>query len=145
MKITNATRNHAEYISSLLASHFSKANQFFEYPKYKDSYEIMLKHVSKRIELEEGGFVYFVAEDEMGSSVGFINVLINEDRVGSILVTIADTKDIAKELILKAISYLEEQGINNIQGEIFEFESDLKEIYSEIGIKNELLNFKLSI
>jgi hypothetical protein len=49
MEIVNASPDYVEYISNGLVSHFSRANQFFGYPRYKDDYEIMNKHVIRRI------------------------------------------------------------------------------------------------
>lgn len=145
MNIVNATHDHIDYISNSLVQYFSKANRFFEYPKYKDTFDIMQKHVSRRIEEGDGGFVYFVAEDAQNNPVGFINVLINEFGVGSILASVADNKETHKELINKAMEYFKENNVTNVQGEVFDYESDLKEILSELGVKYELLSFKLSI
>lgn len=142
MHIVGANPLHIDYISNLLSQHFSRANQFFGYPKYKDSFELMKKHVSKRIELLDNGFVYFVAEDDGNKPVGFINLLLDENNVGNILITVADNKEIAKELVLYGVKYFKERDVDNIQGEIFEYEEDLKGIYSEIGIKNELLRYE---
>ncbi len=145
MRIVGANPLHIDYISDLLSQHFSEANRFFGYPKYKDSFELMKKHVSKRIELLDESFVYFVAEDDNNKPIGFINLLLDENNVGNILITVANNNEIAKELILYVVKYFKDRGVNNIQGEIFEYEKDLKGIYSEIGIKNELLSFRLSI
>jgi hypothetical protein len=145
MNIISATSKHVDYISTCLSGYFSKANHFFEYPRFKDSYELMSKHVSKRIEVGVDGFVYFVAEDEAENAVGFVNLLIDENNVGSILVTIADTKEIAEELIQKSIEYFKENGVSNVQIEVFDYEKDLKEIYAKMGVKEELINSRLSI
>ncbi len=145
MKIVNATQEHVDYISTCLSQYFSQANHFFEYPKFKDSYELMKKHVSKRIEVGGEGFIYFVAEDDAGNAVGFVNLLIDESNVGSILVTIADTKEVTRELILKSIEYFKENGVSNVQVEAFDYEKDLKEIFAEMGAKTELINSRLSI
>lgn len=145
MNIVNATSDHVDYISRLLANYFSEANQFFQYPKYKDDYDLMYKHVSKRIEIGEEGFIYFVSEDEDGKPIGFVNVLIDENGVGSILVTIGESKEILKELTTKAIEYLKENNVTNIQVESFAYENDLRSIYAEIGASEELTTLKLSI
>ncbi len=145
MNIVNATSDHVEYISRLLAQYFSDANHFFEYPKYKDDYDLMHKHVSKRIEVGEEGFVYFVAEDEGGKPLGFTNLLIDEHGVGSILVTIGDSKEVLKELTVKALEYFKENNVTNVQVESFAYENDVKSIYAEMGASEELSTLKLSI
>ena len=145
MNILNAKESHVEYISDSLAKHFSQANEFFKYPKYNDSFEVMHKHVMKRVQQGGEGFVYFVAEDESGNPLGFVNLLIEETNVGSVLTVIGDEKNVLKELLVKSIDYLKSMGVSNIQGEYFAYETDLKEVLMEMGIDEELVTFRFKI
>ncbi|GEM_PF-2717346 len=143
MNVLDAKKTHVEYISELLAKHFSQANEFFGYTKYNDSFEVMQKHVSKRINREVEGFSYFVAEDDSGIPVGFVSLLIEQENVGSILALFSEEKEVMKELIVKSVDYFKSMGISNIQGEYFAYENDFKEVLQELGIVEELIAFRL--
>lgn len=143
MNILDAKETHVDYISELLAKHFSQANEFFGYAKYNDSFEVMQKHVLKRINGEVEGFSYFVAEDNSGNSVGFVSLLIEQENVGSILALFGEEKGVMKELVIKSVDYFKNMGISNIQGEYFAYENDLKEVLQEVGIVEELIAFRL--
>jgi putative IMPACT (imprinted ancient) family translation regulator len=143
MNILDAKEIHVDYVAELLAKHFSQANEFFGYAKYKDSFEIMQKHVLKRVRKEVEGFSYFVAEDDSGNPVGFVSLLIEQENVGSILALVAEEKKVMKDLLIKSIDYFKGLGVSNIQGEYFSYENDLKEILMELGIVEELVAFRL--
>lgn len=142
MQIFNANESHIEYISQSLAQHFSHANEFFEYSKYKDQYKTMLKHVSRRISGEDSDFLYLVAEEE-GKPVGFINFQLTEENIGSILILMGDNSKVIKSLIEDAVRDLKEKGADKIEGEVFVFEKEVLEVLKELGMKEQLINFKL--
>lgn len=143
MNILNAKEEHTNYIAELLAKHFSQANEFFGYAKYNDSFEVMQKHVLKRINREVEGFSYFVAEDDSGNPVGFVSLLIEQKNVGSILALFGEEKEVMKNLVVKSIDYFKNLEISNIQGEYFAYENDFKEVLQELGIVEELVTFRL--
>jgi hypothetical protein len=142
MQLVQATSNHVDYISNSLSSYYSKANSFFGYPKYKEDVDTMSKHVSKRISLNDDKFIYLVAS-ENNQNVGFINFTINEFNVGSILVVIADKREVAEELINKGLEYLRSNGVIGIQSEVFLYEKDIYDIFQNIGIEEKLINFTI--
>jgi hypothetical protein len=143
MNILDAKETHVDYVAELLAKHFSQANEFFGYAKYNDSFEVMQKHILKRIRKEVEGFSYFVAEDDSGNPVGFVSLLIEQENVGSILALFGEDKKVMKDLVVKSIDYFKSLGISNIQGEYFSYENDLKEVLVELGIEEELVAFRL--
>ncbi len=145
MNILDSKEVHSTYIAELLAKHFSRANEFFGYAKYNDSFEVMHKHVLKRIRKEVEGFAYFVAEDDSGNSLGFVSLMIEDEKVGSILALVAEDEEVMKGLAGKSIDYFKSLGINNIQGEYFAYEDDLKKILMELDIVEELVTFRLKI
>ncbi len=145
MNILSAKDEHASYIAELLAKHFSQANEFFGYAKYNDSFDVMHKHVLKRISQEVEDFFYFVAEDDSGNPVGFVSLLVEQKNVGSILALIGEDKEVMKNLVVKSIDYFKSLDISNIQGEYFAYENDLKEVFEDFGVVQQLLAFRLKI
>ena len=111
VNIIKATEDHVDYISDSLSNYFSKANLSFGYPRYKEDSDLILKHVSKRIGDENSNFFYFIAVDESNNPIGFINLLLNGDNVGSILVVISDQEEISKELVNRAMDFFKEKNI----------------------------------
>ncbi len=145
MKILDSKEAHSTYIAELLASHFSRANEFFGYAKYNDSFEVMHKHVLKRIRKEVEGFSYFVAEDDSGNPLGFVSLMVEDENVGSILALVAEDEEVMKGLVEKSIDHFKNLGVNNVQGEYFAYEDDLKKVLEEFGIEKELVTFRLKI
>lgn len=144
MNIMIANSSHTEYVSASLSNYFSKVNKYFKHPKYKDDYDLMLKHVSKRIPNPDEGLVYFVAEED-GEPVGFINILIDENNFGSILLVIGESKDIKKGLLEEAVSYFKENKVTGVYGEVMMFDKESVEILKGMGIKELMMGFSLDI
>lgn len=145
MVIKQATEDHVDYISDSLSQYFSEANLFFGYPRFKEDYDLMFKYVSQRIQDKNSKFFYFLALDESNNPVGFINLLLNGDNVGSILVAISDQKEALEELVRYAMKFFKDKGLTNIQSEYFEYQKSLGEIFSEIGIKEEMTSLRINI
>ncbi len=144
MEVSVANSNHIEYISASLSNYFSTANKYFRHPKYKDDYDLMLKHVSKRISDPEGGFLYFVAQED-GDPVGFVNILIGENNFGSILVVIGESREVKKALLEKAVSYFKERNATGIYGEVMEFDKESVELLRDMKMKELMISFVLDI
>lgn len=144
MEISVANGNHIEYISASLSNYFSTANKYFRHPKYKDDYDLMFKHVSKRVSNPEEGFLYFVAQ-ENGDSVGFVNILVDENNFGSILVLIGEDRDIKKALLEKAISYFKERKVTGVYGEVMEFDKESVELLRDMKMEELMISFVLDI
>lgn len=143
MQIQPASISNAEYISTSLVSEYERTNKEFGYQRYKEDYDLMYKHVSKRIE-EGGEFKYFVAlEDD--KEVGFINIMIDENGMGSILMLCGDGKDIKEELIKKSIEFFKENGVQSILGEVMMYDKESIEILSTLGMKEIMMTFKVQI
>lgn len=143
MEISIASSNHIEYISASLSNYFSTANKYFKHPKYKDDYNLMFKHVSKRIPNPEEGFLYFVAQ-ENGDPIGFVNILIDENNFGSILLVIGENKDIKKALLEEAVRYFKEKEVIGVYGEVMMFDDDSVEILKEMGMEELMISFILN-
>ena len=109
MQIQPASSSNVEYISNSLVNEYKRTNREFGYQRYKEDYDLMYKHVSKRIE-EDGEFKYFVALED-GKEAGFINIVIDENGMGSILMLCGDRKDIKEGLIIKSIEYFKENSV----------------------------------
>lgn len=144
MEISIANSNHIEYISASLSNYFSTANKYFRHPKYKDDYNLMLKHVSKRIANPEEGFLYFVAQED-GDPLGFVNILIDENNFGSILLVIGESRDVKKALLEKAVSYFKERKVTGIYGEVMKFDKESVEILRDMKMKELMVSFILDI
>ncbi len=144
MNIVDASSDHVEYISEALVSEFSKANQFFRYPRYNDKYEVMHKHVQRRIEQGDPEHHYYVAV-ENNSPVGFINVSINDYKVGTILVVFADDSETKKSLISYVLESGGTRGVEIWESEIFSYDKDLKTIFDDFGTEEQLTHFKIKL
>jgi len=145
MTIKQATMDNVDYISDSLSRYFSEANLFFGYPRFKEDYDLMSKYVSKRIQDKNSNFFYFIAFDESENPIGFINLLLNEDNVGSILVTISEQEKVLRELVGYAMKFFGKRELTNIQSEYFEFQESLGKIFSEIGITKEMTSLRINI
>ena len=143
MEIKFADSSNVEYISNSLVSEYERTNEEFGYQRYREDYNLMYKHVSKRIE-EDGKFKYFVAL-ENGKEVGFINILIDENGMGSILMPCGDRKDIKEGLIMRAIEYFKENGIQSVLGEVMTYDKESIEILKTLGMKEVMITFKVEI
>ena len=143
MEIKFADSSNVEYISNSLVSEYERTNEEFGYQRYREDYNLMYKHVSKRIE-EDGKFKYFVAL-EIGKEVGFINILIDENGMGSILMLCGDRKDIKERLIMRAIEYFKENGIQSVIGEVMTYDKESIEILKTLGMKEVMITFKVEI
>jgi hypothetical protein len=84
INIINAPVDAAETISQMLVDYYIYINQTYGLDVYKTDYQIMLKHVSQRLQDPASLFKYFLVVDENGKSVGFANVLTKP--IGEILV-----------------------------------------------------------
>ena len=145
MDIKQATQDHVDYISNSLSQYFSEANLFFGYPRFKEDYDLMFKYVSQRIQDKDSKFFYFMALDESNNPIGFINLLLNGDNVGSILVTISNKKEVLEELVKYAMEFFKDKGLTNIQTVYFEYQKPLGEIFSKMGIKEEMTSLRINI
>ncbi len=143
MQIQPASNSNVEYISNSLVSEYERTNTEFGYQRYKEDYNLMYKHVSKRIE-ESGEFKYFVAL-ENGKEVGFINIMIDENGMGSILMLCGNRKDIKEELITKSIEYFKENGVKSVLGEVMMYDKESIEILNTLGMREVMMTFKLEI
>lgn len=137
MQIQPADSSHTDYISSSLVDEYSETNRTFGYPRYKEDYDLMYKHVSSRIK-EGGDFVYFVAV-ENETPVGFINLLTEESNLGSILIIRGDTKEIKEELIHTAVEYFKEKGISTVVTETMLYDNDVLDILKSLGVKDHMI------
>lgn len=144
MDIVLANIDHVEYISNTLTSYFKETNEKYGFQKYKDDYELMHKHVSKRIVDEEGDFVYLVAL-ERSDPKGFINLFFDENGQGSILLLSGDTYETKKELVLSALGMFKERGLRRVHGEVMAFDTDAVKIYEELGMKTLMVSFNIKI
>ena len=143
MEIKSANNSNVKYISNSLVSEYERTNEEFGYQRYREDYNLMYKHVSKRIE-EDSEFKYFVAlEDD--KEVGFINILIDENGMGSILMLCGDRKDIKERLIMRAIEYFKENGIQSVIGEVMTYDKESIEILKTLGTREIMMTFKVEI
>jgi hypothetical protein len=143
MEISIASSDHIEYLSASLSDYFSTANKHFKHPKYRDDYNLMLKHVSKRISNPEEGFLYFVAQEDK-EPVGFVNILVDENNFGSILLVIGESKDIKKALLEEAVKYFKERKVTGVYGEVMKFDTDSVEILKDMGMEELMISFILN-
>ena len=144
MEVINASSDHVEYISNGLVSHFSKVNQFFTYPRYKDDYETMYKHVTKRIVDGDENHHYFVAIED-GKPLGFLNFYMNDDNVGTIIAIYGDSSNVKKGLVERAIEFAKERDVAGLECELFSYEDDIMDFIKEYPIENQLIHFKINI
>jgi len=143
MQIQPATSSNVEYISNSLVSEYERTNREFGYQRYKEDYDLMYKHVSKRIE-EDGEFKYFVALED-GKEAGFINIVIDENGMGSILMLCGDRKDIKEGLIMKSIEYFKENSVKSVLGEVMMYDKESIEILNTLGMREVMMTFKIEI
>ena len=143
MQIQPASSSNVEYISNSLVSEYERTNREFGYQRYKEDYDLMYKHVSKRIE-EDGEFKYFVALED-GKEAGFINIVIDENGMGSILMLCGDRKDIKEGLIMKSIEYFKENSVKSVLGEVMMYDKESIEILKTLGMREIMMAFKLEI
>ena len=143
MKIIDAKPDHVEFISQHLVDYFAEANTVFGYPKFFTEYDLMHKNVLKRINKPEKGYTYFVAVDEEDTPIGFVNVMINEQRVGSFLIVIGNDKNIKRELVTHGTEFLRNNKVVGIQGEFFAHEEDTSEVYKELGVNVVWVRFSM--
>lgn len=143
MEIKFADSSNVEYISNSLVSEYERTNEEFGYQRYREDYNLMYKHVSKRIE-EDGKFKYFVAL-ENGKEVGFINILIDENGMGSILMLCGDRKDIKEGLIIKSIEYFKENSVKSVFGEVMMYDNESIDILKTLGMREIMMTFKIEL
>ena len=143
MQIQPASSSNVEYISNSLVSEYERTNREFGYQRYKEDYDLMYKHVSKRIE-EDGEFKYFVALED-GKEAGFINIVIDENGMGSILMLCGDRKDIKEGLIMKSIEYFKENSVKSVLGEVMMYDKESIEILNTLGMREVMMTFKIEI
>lgn len=143
MQIINAQSIHSDYISSSLVQEYIEANQKFGYPRYKEDYDLMFKHVSKRIE-EGNPFVYFVALDG-DIPVGFANLMIDENNIGSFLIVRGDSKQVKEALIMKSMEFFREKGVSKIIGELMYDDEDCISIFEGLGLNKVMFSFNLNL
>jgi len=145
MNIVPAEKGHAEYISTELANFFSRANTLFEYPRYKDGKDHMLKHVTNGIESPTNEFLYFVQEDESKNPLGFINLSVNEYNIGSILMVLGQNEEILKNLIDYSIPFFKNLNVSKVQIEAESFQTDLLSVLKKYNKEELITRFKISI
>ena len=143
MQIQPASSSNVEYISNSLVSEYERTNREFGYQRYKEDYDLMYKHVSKRID-EGGEFKYFAAL-ENGKEVGFINIMIDDNGMGSILMLCGDRKDIKEGLIMKSIEYFKENSVKSVLGEVMMYDKESIEILNTLGMREVMMTFKIEI
>jgi len=143
MQIQPASNSNVEYISNSLVSEYERTNTEFGYQRYKEDYDLMYKHVSKRIE-EGGEFKYFVALED-GQEVGFINIMIDENGMGSILMLCGDRKDIKEGLIIKSIEYFKENSVKSVFGEVMMYDNESIDILKTLGMREIMMTFKIEL
>ena len=143
MQIQPASSSNVEYISNSLVNEYKRTNREFGYQRYKEDYDLMYKHVSKRIG-EGGEFKYFVAL-ENGKEVGFINIMIDDNGMGSILMLCGDRKDIKEGLIMKSIEYFKENSVKSVLGEVMMYDKESIEILNTLGMREVMMTFKIEI
>lgn len=144
MDVDFANGKHIEYISSSLSEYFKEINARYGFPKFRDDYDLMLKHVSKRIESEDKDFIYLVAEQNE-SPVGFINLLVDENGNGSILAIKGNKEETKRLLLERAITYFKENGIKKIHGEIVSYDTESRGILESLGMEEIILSFSIKI
>ena len=97
MQIIPAREDHISYISSELSEYFKRENARLDQNKYREEYEVMEKHVAKRISGEEEGFGYLIAE-ENDAPIGFVSYMYKDDGNKEALVVIAEDEEIEDAL-----------------------------------------------
>jgi len=145
MKILLAEKRHADYISTELANFFSKANTLFEYPRYKDGKDHMLKHVTNGIESPTNEFLYYIQEDENQNPLGFINLSVNEYNIGSILMVLGENEEVLRNLIEYSIPFFKKLNVKKIQIEAEPFQTDLLSVLEKYNKEELITRFKISI
>lgn len=145
MGVVMANIDHVDYISEGLSEYFSRINESYGFKKFKTDKNLMIKYVSKRVESDEGGFIYFISKDEDDRINGFVNLLIDEQRIGSILVLVGDDDSVLADLIAKAREYFKEHDIENVYGEYFVEESGDLSVLRDLGMETKIVNYKLVI
>lgn len=144
MEIIPAEVKHAEYIGSELANFFSQANIHFGYPKYKDDYHLMYKHVTKRLEQSDSSNFYFVYVED-GKELGFINLMIDENRIGNINIVIGESDQIIKSLFDYAIKFFKNSHIEKFQIEVLPNNEILETLMENLNSEIVLKRYKISL
>jgi hypothetical protein len=144
MKIIPAEVKHAEYIGSELANFFSQANIHFGYPKYKEDYQLMYKHVTKRLKQSDPSSFYFV-QIEDDKELGFVNLMIDENRIGNINIIIGESDEIIKSLFDYAIEFFKNSKIEKVQIEVLPNEKILETFMKNLNSEIVLKRYKITL
>ena len=145
MQIVPANINHAEYLSNELANYFSNANASFGYPKYKDDQKLMHKHVTKRLSSEDTNHTYFIAEDESGYALGFVNLMVDEYGIGSITMIIGKDEDTIKALLAHSFEYFKNMQLKKIQLEVMFNDSTLTKLLEGLDTEALLTRYRINL
>ena len=145
MQIVPPNIDHAEYISNELANYFSNANIGFGYPKYKDDRELMHKHITKRLSSEDSGHTYFIAEDDNGNSLGFVNLMIDEFESGSITMIIGEDENIRKLLFEYSLTYFKNMQIKRVQLEVLFNDTTITKLLEGLDSEAILTRYRINL
>ncbi|MEF2174882.1 MAG: hypothetical protein V3575_00295 [Candidatus Absconditabacteria bacterium] len=120
MEIIVSKEDHIDIICKLLWQHFTNQNAYLGMSYYQSNLEIIEKHVKNRIISNDKTYKYFSMIDENADFIGFVNLLIDNQR-GEILVVLYNNKDITvcKNLLDYGIQYLKNNGVKEIYAESF--------------------------
>lgn len=149
MRITEATLDDVEFISSYLEKHYIKLNNLVGYPKYRSEFEVMERNVRKRIKDESSLFKYFIARDEHEQSLGFVNILLDINHPELLHLEVipnANNKEEVANLLLDTIyDKFRGIGVKNITTEVAKFNSIMLESLRGRGAVMSLISADLVI
>lgn len=148
IQVTQAEPSHSEFIAQTLSIYFEENNKVNSYNEYKTDYDLLLKHIDKRISMNDQTFKYLVAMDkETQALTGFANYLIDRNKnIGEILVIVPVDKDdvtTVSTLLLETINELKANNLNEILIEIGPLDSIISEQLKEFN--SRLLSQKVVV
>lgn len=120
MEIIVSKEDHIEPICNLLLKHFTDQNQYLWIQYYQSNFDIIQKHIHKRITHNDKNYKYFSMIDDKADFVWFVNIMTDWER-WEILVVLDTAKNrwVCTALLNYWTQYLKDNWVTQIYAESF--------------------------